>query len=167
MCGDIKLDNLAPSLSEKCDEEFQRQVKATDGEFFVYFDQEFEGISLIKPSTSAQIIAANFANSGCPVNGLRFGNSLLRFTDEKWPISAHTAGLRYILSSIEILLNLKLDNRKISSIEVFESSVEFKKLIHIADYVAQHYCLTENICFDVLAYINFHARLVPMTLGEQ
>jgi hypothetical protein len=167
MCVDIKLENLNESLTKKCDNEFQRQVSKSDGQFFVYFDQWFEGINIIEPSIDAQVITASFANSGCPVNGLRFGISLLRFTDKKWPINSHAAGVRYILGSIEILLNLKRDIRVISAIQKFESSKEFKKIIHIAHDITQRYCLTYNVCFDILAYIDFHVSMMSISYGEQ
>ncbi|GGD61664.1 hypothetical protein GCM10011357_16220 [Lacimicrobium alkaliphilum] len=150
----IELDALEPDLSERCEQEFQRQADLYDGELFWYFDSAFEKVGLIRPSLSAQVVLGYFANCGCPVCCLRFGASLHPYIDARWPVRSCQAAVFYMLGGLEILLNLQYEARIKSAIQEFESTKECKILLHVADHIITTNSLTSSICPEILSYIN-------------
>jgi hypothetical protein len=160
LCG-LNLDNLDTSISLKCEIEFQRQANKYDGELFCYVDSFFGDIDLKKPSVSAQVILGCFANSGCPINGLRFGASLYPYSFLGWPVQSNAAALNYLFSSIETLLNVRHDLRIQPIINKFESSNEHKMLLHTIDCIIDENRLTTRICPEIQLYIRDSLLRVP------
>jgi hypothetical protein len=149
-----------------CENEFQRQANEYDGELFFHFDCVFDDVDLIKPGIPAQVILASFANSGCPVNGLRFGASLYPYTFLNWPIKSNAVAIHYMLSSIETLLNIKHDMRIRPALDIFESTNEHKILLHTLDYIIEENRLKNGICPEIQSYIR-NGLLSPTTTRNQ
>tara|TARA_R110001606_G_scaffold399238_1_gene582639 strand:+ start:1300 stop:1809 length:510 start_codon:yes stop_codon:yes gene_type:complete len=150
----IELDGLEPELSDRCEQEFQRQANITDGELFWHFNEAFEHVELIIPSLPAQVALGCFANCGCPVSGLRFGASLYPYVDARWPVHSYQAALFYVLRGLEILLNLKHEPRIQAAINQFESGKECKLLMHVAKHIITTNALTSSICPEIFTYVN-------------
>jgi hypothetical protein len=149
----IELDGLEPELSDKCEQEFQRQAALYDGELFWHFDSVFDVIDLTTPSVKSQVVLAHFANSACPVSDMRFAASLYPFSDSRWPIHSYEAAIYYMLTGLETLQNLKFEPRILTAICLFESSNECKNLLNIAQHIISTNALTRSLCPEIIDYV--------------
>jgi hypothetical protein len=153
---DVSLENLDTIMSAQVEKEIRRQELLYDCEILIFFDTKFVGIDLLNPSVSAQVVISGFANAGCPISGLRFGASLYPYSESLWGIKSEIAAVFYILRSLEILINIRKEPRVCDSIQLFESTSDFRRLMHIAHEIIKNHAVTELIDFEIMSYVHQH-----------
>ena len=146
-------------IQEKCEEEFQAQLKLTEGELFLFSRESFCGVPLDKPSAIAQAILQYFAESGCPISGLLLGMSLYPYDNFGWPVKSTDLSFRYTFNSIESLINLKHDIRALFIIQDFEKTESFKTACHLAINFVDEIENKNVICPEIYRYVLRHAQI--------
>jgi hypothetical protein len=153
---DVSLENLDTIMSAQVEKEIRRQELLYDCEILIFFDTKFVGIDLLNPSVSAQVVISRFANAGCPISGLRFGASLYPYSESLWGIKSEIAAVCYILRSLEILINIREEPRVRDSIQLFESTSDFRRLVHIANEIIKNHAITKLVDFEIISYVDRH-----------
>ncbi|KJY97652.1 hypothetical protein [Pseudoalteromonas ruthenica] len=162
----LELNGLDAQLTEQCEQEFQRQAALYDGELFWYLDSVYCNIELNSPSIKSQVVLANFANSACPFSSLRFAASLYPYNDFRWPVHSHQAAIFYMLAGLEIVQNLKYEQRIAPAMRMFESTTECKSLMHIAAHIISTNSLSLSICPEIHNYVEQHLGANYIDRGE-
>lgn len=144
---------LTTDLQQACENEFQKQMHQSDGEIFVWSKDHFANTDLSIPSPQAQAVLQFFANCGCPITGVKLAISLYPYTSNVWPIKSPYLSFRYLFSAVEIILNIRSDERMKGFINKFEQSVTFKQAMHIAQIMLSESTLVSNICPEVISYV--------------
>jgi hypothetical protein len=161
----IELNGLDTQLAERCEQEYQRQASLYDGELFWYLGRAYCNIDLNSPSIKSQVVLANFANSACPFSSLRFAASLYPYNDSRWPIHSQHAAIFYMLVGLEIIQNLKYEQRIAATMRSFESTAECKTLMHIAAHIISTNSLSLSICPEIQHYVEQHLGANYAELG--
>ena len=115
------------TLQKRLENQFQKQMDATDGEYVMWEDTAFSGVQL-EPATcvKSQAILQFFAGCGCPFSMLRLGRSLAIRNSEHGPIVSDSLAIKYMLRGFEMVENNLYDERiKGRMISLMKSS-EFK-----------------------------------------
>lgn len=146
-------------IQEKCEQEFQAQLRLTEGELFIFSRESFCGVPLDKPGAIPQAILQYFAESGCPISGLLLGKSLYPYDDFGWPIKSTDLSFRYTFNSIESLINLKHDIRALFIIQDFEKTENFKTACNLAINFIDEMANANAICPEIYHYVIRHAQI--------
>ena len=145
---------LQEELQTNCEREFQRQMHLTDGELFIWCSSNFGNVNLSIPCSSSQAILQFFSSCGCPICGVRLAISLYPYSEGLWPIRSAELAFRYLFDSLEILLNIRSDERVKGIVHEFERSEIFIQSKYLAQIFISKCGAPHNICPEVIAYIS-------------
>jgi len=164
----VDLLGIDIQLSEVCEEEFQRQMDKYDGELCMLSSGTFCDVNLIKPDLKAQVILNFFANCSCPISMLRFAASMHPYNYPRWPLVSYELSQAYMMTGLEVIMNMRLDKRALSVIEPFQLTHEFASIINIANEIINTIAVPTNICPEIYTYVQKHMKqLNLLTKGEE
>ena len=154
----------SPEMSKLLDEEFQRQMDLTDGEYLFWFDNEFEGHNVETPTNAiGQAILQFFANCSCPISRLRLGRSLSKRNYSHGPIVCETTAFQYLLSGAEQVVNNLYDDNVKEGFEFYISTLEFRLACELLmSYEIE--LLELAICPEILLFVESYSRRCPEEL---
>ena len=62
--SNLRIDGLNLHVVKRCEEEFQKRMTLSDGEYFWFFEDTLGVISLIRPCARGQVALGYFARCG-------------------------------------------------------------------------------------------------------
>ncbi len=151
--SNLRIDGLNLHVVKRCEEEFQKRMTLSDGEYFWFFEDTLGVISLIRPCARGQVALGYFARCGCPISCLRFGESLYLSDGCKWPVKDEAASIHYILKGLEILTNLQFDRYFKKTLKMYSCSLEFRRLMHLCDHIVSNKALSHSICPEIVLFV--------------
>ena len=165
----VDLLGIDTQLSLACEEEFQRQMDESDGVFCMLSSSRFYGVNLLKPDTRSQVILNFFANCSCPISMIRFAASMHPYNYPRWPVVSYELSQAYMMTGIEVIMNMQWDKRALSVIEPFQLTQEFASIINIANEIIKTIAVPTNICPEIYTYVQQHMKQLNLLIkgGEQ